>query len=56
MIIEVAQKLGRTPSSLAMKLCNFASIDPVQNARGITVVISQFGKKDGSGSILLPTL
>lgn len=34
-IIEIAQKLGRTPSSLAMKLCNFASIDPVQNARGI---------------------
>ena len=35
-IIEIAQKLGRTPSSLAMKLCNLASIDPVQNARGIT--------------------
>lgn len=27
--------MGRTPSSLAMKLCNFASLDPVQNARGI---------------------
>jgi len=34
-IIEVAQKMGRTPSSLAMKLCNFASLDPVQQARGI---------------------
>jgi len=34
-IIEVAQKMGRTPSSLAMKLCNFASLDPVQRARGI---------------------
>jgi len=34
-IIEVAQKMGRTPSSLAMKLCNFASLDPVQLARGI---------------------
>jgi len=33
-IIEVAQKMGRTPSSLAMKLCNFASLDPVQQARG----------------------
>ena len=32
---EVAAKLGRTPSSLAMKLCNFASLDPVQRARGI---------------------
>lgn len=34
-IIEVAEKLGRTPSSLAMKLGNFASLDPVQQARGI---------------------
>jgi putative restriction endonuclease len=34
-IIEVASKMGRTASSLAMKLCNFASLDPVQQARGI---------------------
>jgi putative restriction endonuclease len=34
-IIEVAQKMGRTPSSLSMKLCNFASLDPAQSARGI---------------------
>jgi putative restriction endonuclease len=34
-IIEVAAKMGRTPNSLAMKLCNFASLDPVQRARGI---------------------
>jgi putative restriction endonuclease len=34
-IIEVAQKMGRTPNSLAMKLCNLASLDPVQRARGI---------------------
>jgi len=34
-IIEVAQKLGRTPSSLSMKLCNLASLDPQQQARGI---------------------
>ncbi|HEY9818947.1 MAG TPA: HNH endonuclease [Candidatus Obscuribacterales bacterium] len=34
-IIEVAEKLGRTASSLAMKLSNFASLDPVQQARGI---------------------
>jgi len=27
--------MGRTPSSLAMKLVNFASLDPVQMARGI---------------------
>lgn len=35
LIIEVAQKLGRTPSSLSMKLCNLASLDPRQQARGI---------------------
>jgi predicted restriction endonuclease len=34
-IIEVSQKLGRTPSSLAMKLVNFASLDPTLQARGI---------------------
>lgn len=28
LIIEVAQKLDRTPSSLSMKLCNLASLDP----------------------------
>ncbi|MDO9068823.1 MAG: HNH endonuclease [Deltaproteobacteria bacterium] len=35
LIIEVSQKLGRTPSSLSMKLCNLASLDPRQQARGI---------------------
>lgn len=34
-IIEVAEKLGRTSSSLAMKLVNLASLDPAQKARGI---------------------
>jgi len=34
-IIEVAKKMGRTPNSLAMKLCNFAALDPVQQARGV---------------------
>lgn len=34
-IIETAQKMGRSPSSLAMKLVNFASLDPVQQARGV---------------------
>jgi putative restriction endonuclease len=29
LIIQVADGLGRTPSSLAMKMCNFASLDPV---------------------------
>lgn len=35
LIIEVAEKLGRTPSSLSMKLCNLASLDPYHQARGI---------------------
>lgn len=35
LIVEVAGKLGRTPSSLSMKLCNLASLDPRQQARGI---------------------
>lgn len=34
-IIETARKMGRSPSSLAMKLVNFASLDPVQQARGV---------------------
>lgn len=34
-IVDVASKMGRTPNSLAMKLCNFASLDPVQQARGV---------------------
>src|SRR5947208_8647846 len=34
-IKEVAAKMGRTASSLAIKLCNFASLDPVLQARGI---------------------
>jgi putative restriction endonuclease len=32
---EVAGRMGRTANSLAMKLCNLASLDPVQRARGI---------------------
>jgi len=34
-IIEIARLLGRTPSSLAMKLVNFASLDPAHQARGV---------------------
>src|SRR5437870_10112521 len=34
-IVDVATRMGRTPSSLAMKLSNLASLDPVQKARGI---------------------
>jgi putative restriction endonuclease len=28
LIIQVAEGLKRTPSALAMKMCNFASLDP----------------------------
>lgn len=34
-IIRLAELLGRTPSALAWKLVNFASIDPSLQARGI---------------------
>ncbi len=34
-IKEVAAKMGRSASSLAIKLCNFASLDPVLTGRGI---------------------
>ncbi|NQT85235.1 HNH endonuclease [bacterium] len=35
-IVEVAGRLGRTPGSVAMKLCNLASLDPAQQARGVS--------------------
>jgi hypothetical protein len=37
-IIELSNLLGRTPSAVAMKACNFASLDPVQGARGIAAL------------------
>lgn len=35
-IIELAERLGRTPSAVGMKACNFASLDPAHRARGVT--------------------
>jgi putative restriction endonuclease len=35
-IIEVAARMGRTPSSLSMKLCNLASLDSYHRDRGIS--------------------
>lgn len=34
-VIKLAQVLGRTPGSVAMKLNNFTSLDPEEKARGI---------------------
>ena len=34
-IIALAEKLGRGANSMAMKLCNFASLDPALKLRGI---------------------
>lgn len=34
-IVELARLIGRTASSVGMKACNFASLDPAQQARGI---------------------
>lgn len=35
LIIQLANKLERTPSSVAMKLVNFASLDPTHKNRGV---------------------
>ncbi len=35
-IVSLAQNINRTPSAVAMKLVNFASFDPVHQARQIT--------------------
>ncbi|MDX1628481.1 MAG: HNH endonuclease, partial [Fulvivirga sp.] len=35
-IIHLANLIDRTPSSVAMRLTNFASIDPYHQARGVT--------------------
>ncbi|MHB8899784.1 MAG: HNH endonuclease [Thermoguttaceae bacterium] len=34
-IVELAERLGRTAGSVAMKCCNFASLDPALQRRGI---------------------
>jgi len=34
-VIELAKILGRTPSSVSLKLCNFARLDPIHQKRGI---------------------
>jgi putative restriction endonuclease len=34
-IINLAELIGRTPSSIALRLVNFASVDPALQARGI---------------------
>ena len=34
-IVELAEKLGRTPGSISMKLNNLTSLDPIEKARGI---------------------
>ena len=42
-IIHLAHLLGRTPSSIAMRLNNFASVDPILQKRGIVGLLG--GKK-----------
>lgn len=37
-IVEIGKAIGRTPSAVAMKACNFASLDPLQQARGISAL------------------
>lgn len=35
-IVRLAERMGRTPNALAMKLVNYAHLDPVQKNRGIS--------------------
>src|SRR4051794_40098240 len=35
-VIALARAIGRSPSSVAMKLCNLASLDPAERARGVS--------------------
>ena len=35
-IVELAEKIGRTPGAVSMKLNNLTSLDPIELARGIT--------------------
>jgi len=35
-IIQLATIIGRTPSAVAMKACNFASLDPALSQKGLT--------------------
>jgi predicted restriction endonuclease len=46
-IIELARALDRTPGSIAMRLCNYASLDPTLQARSIEGLkgISKTGKE-----------
>jgi putative restriction endonuclease len=44
-IIALSRALGRTPSAVGMKACNFASLDPVQRARNITA-LGNVGRAD----------
>lgn len=37
-IRELARLIGRTPSAVGMKACNFASLDPVHRQRNITAL------------------
>ncbi|ARU28496.1 HNH endonuclease [Cellvibrio sp. PSBB006] len=34
-VIQLAQIIGRTPSAVAMKACNFASLDPALSQKGL---------------------
>jgi putative restriction endonuclease len=37
-IIQLSNLIGRTPSAIAMKVCNFASFDPTHQTRGISAL------------------
>lgn len=44
-IVALANNIGRTPSALAMKMCNFARFDPELSRRGVSGLVNG-GKLD----------
>lgn len=39
-ILDLAKRIGRTPSAVAMKACNFASLDPQHQKRGVSGLVN----------------
>jgi putative restriction endonuclease len=44
-IVDLAKRIGRTPSAVSMKMCNFASFDPTHQRRNIQG-LKHSGKQD----------
>lgn len=52
-VIDLAKIIGRTPSALALKLVNFARLDPALQERGISGMSQEVREKLKFGMILM---